>query len=171
MFQRTLSLLVAASLFVVAASEAANAKRFVSKRYGYSLTLTTASTVYQPKQPWSGGTPFPDTVDTYSGPVAGRSLLAAARRLPAGRSLDDFTADADQETPGNCGRPESNVATRLGGKPARLFTHHCSRGWYLINVRRYTGAGATCSSRPPPRGTTAATGPLSTGSQPWRFAR
>lgn len=172
MFQRTLSLLVAASLFVVAASEAANAKRFVSKRYGYSLTLTTAWTVYQPKQPWSGGTPFPDTVDTYSGPVAGRSLLAAARRLPAGRSLDDFTADVIKKTPGNCGRPESNVATRLGGKPARLFTHHCSRGWYLINVTAlHRGWGyvfISASTAGHDRGDRAV---FHRALKPWRFAR
>lgn len=139
MLKRTLTLLAAAALVAAAANEgtagdAASSKRFVSKRYGYSLTLTTAWDVYEPKQRWNGGTPFPDTVDTYSGAVIRRALLAAARRLSAGTTLDDFTAQVIGKTPGNCGQPEANLATKLGGEPARRFTHHCSGGWYLINV-------------------------------------
>ena len=140
MIKPLLSLLAAVALVAAAADvgmagdEAAAPKRFVSKRYGYSLTLTTAWDVYEPKQLWRGGTPFPDTVDTFSGPVVRRALLAAARRLPTGTTLADFTAQVLGKTPANCGKPGANVATRLGGEPARRFTHHCQGDWYLINV-------------------------------------
>lgn len=134
MTHRILTVLAAVALVAAAASEAASSKRFVSKRYGYSLTLTTAWDVYEPKQLWRGGTPFPDTVDTYSGPVIRRTLLAAGRRLPARTTLDDFTARVLGKTPSNCGQPEANLATKLGGEPARRFTHHCTGDWYLINV-------------------------------------
>jgi len=134
MIRKTLTLLVAVALVAAAASSAASSERFVSNRYGYSLTLTTTWSVDQPKQPWNGGTPLPHTVDTYSGSVYGRWLLAAAMRLAAGKTLEDFTADVLETIPGNCGKPESNVAAKLGGEPARLFTHHCSHGWYLIYV-------------------------------------
>ena len=134
MIRKTLTLLVAVALVSAAASSAASSKRFVSKRYGYSLTLTTAWSAEQPKQPWGGGTPLPHTVDTYSTSVYGRSLLAAAMRLAAGTTLEDFTADVIEAIPGNCGKPESNVSAKLGGEAAQLFRHHCSHGYYLIYV-------------------------------------
>lgn len=142
MIRKTLTLLVAIALVGAAAGEAASSKRFVSKRYGYSLTLTTAWSVAQPTQPWSGGTPLPNTVDTYSGPVFGRYLLAAALRVAADTTLAGFTADVLETIPGNCGKPQSNVAAKLGGEVARLFTHRCSHGprlIYVTAVHRDTG--------------------------------
>lgn len=61
-------------------------------------------------------------------------MLAAATRLAADKTLEDFTADVLETIPGNCGTPESNVAAKLGGEAARLFMHHCTHGYYLINV-------------------------------------
>lgn len=124
-----------AALTAAASADGSAAKRFTSKRYGYSLTLPAGWHVTRPAGRWSG-TPYPWSpgVDTYSGPVAGRLLLAAARRVAAGTTLERWTARIVAGTPGICGTPESFTVTTLGGEPARRFTNHCSDGYYLINV-------------------------------------
>lgn len=125
---------LAALLFTGAAAAAAG-KTFRSERHGYALVLPAGWSVTEPPGRWSG-TPYPGSagVDTYSGPVPGRMLLASSRPVTARMTLQKWAAGVIRNTPPACGRPETNVAARLGGEPARRFTNHCSDGYYLINV-------------------------------------
>src|SRR3954465_1237419 len=90
---RTILLLVAVGLTVAAAAEATLSKRFVSKRYSYSIVLPAGWTSSPASIGWQGGPPFqdPPEVDLYEG-ADGRSLAVAARSVARTTTLRQWAA-------------------------------------------------------------------------------
>src|SRR3954465_1262591 len=75
---------LAATLAASPAADATPSKRFVSKRYSYSIVLPAAWTSSPASMGWKGGAPFPDPpeADLYDHAAARPSFAIAARKLP-----------------------------------------------------------------------------------------
>lgn len=124
---RTLLLVVAFVAALAAAAHATSSKRFVSKRYSYSIVLPAEWTSSPASTSWQGGPPFqdPPEVDLYEA-ADGRSLAVAARSVPRTMTSQQWaTAYVRAALPGFCTKSRGYRATTLGGIPALAFTGRC----------------------------------------------
>ncbi len=124
---RALLVLVAVVATLAAAADATSSKRFVSKRYSYSIVLPATWASSLASISWKGGPPFqdPPEVDLYEA-ADGRSFAVAARSVPRTMTLREWaTAYVGAAVPSFCVKSRGYRATVLGGVPALAFTGHC----------------------------------------------
>jgi hypothetical protein len=124
---RTILVIVALVATLTAAADAASSKRFVSKRYGYSIVLPADWTSSPASIKWQGGPPFqdPPEVDLYER-ADGRSLAVAARFVPRTTTLHQWaTVYVGAAVPHFCKKSGGYRATTLGGVPALAFAGRC----------------------------------------------
>src|SRR3954464_8772710 len=126
---RTILVLVALAATLAAAADATSSKRFVSKRYSYSVVLPAAWTSSPASMGWKGGPPFqdPPEVDLYDHAADGRSFAIAARKLPTPTTTLRQWAAAycGPAVPAACKKARGYRATTLGGVPALASGRHC----------------------------------------------
>ena len=133
-----LCVIVSALVLVPAAASAPNTK-FVSKQYGYSIVLPGNSSRWfssLARVTWSTGTISPDTAafDTFTDLRSDRLYIVGARRLPAGSTLDKWTAIFLRNRGPNCTTHASLSNSKLSGTPARLLTWSCTDGYNAIGI-------------------------------------
>src|SRR5213592_2296810 len=125
---RMILMLLALAATLAATADATSSKRFVSKRYSYSVVLPAAWTSTPASTGWQGGPPFqdPPQVDLYDA-ADGRSFAVAARKLPASTTTlrQWATAYVGTAVPSFCKKSRGYRATTLGGLPALAFTGRC----------------------------------------------
>jgi len=129
---------VSALLLVPAAASAPNTK-FVSKQYGYSIVLPDNSRHWSTsfaRVTWSTGTISADepAFDTFTDLRTGRLYIIGARRLPAGSTLEKWTAIFLRNRGPNCTTRPSRSNSKLSGTPARLLTWACTDGYNAIGI-------------------------------------
>jgi hypothetical protein len=130
--------IVSALLLVPAAASTPNTK-FVSKQYGYSIVLPGNSSHWLSTFAlvrWSTGTISPDApaFDTFTDLRTGRLYVIGARRLPAGSTLEKWTAMFLRNRGPNCTTRASLSNSKLSGTPARLLTWSCTDGYNAIGI-------------------------------------
>ena len=130
--------IVSVLLLVPAAASAPNTK-FVSKQYDYSIVLPGNSSRWLStfaRVRWSTGTISPDApaFDTITDLRTGRLYIIGARRLPAGSTLEKWTAIFLRNRGPNCTTHPSLSNSKLSGKRARLHTRSCSDGYNAIGI-------------------------------------
>ena len=133
-----LCVIVSALVLVPAAASAPNTK-FVSKQYGYSIVLPGNSSRWFSsfaRVMWSTGPVSPDTsaFDTFTDLRADRLYIVGARRLPAGSTLEKWTAIFLRNRGPNCTTQASLSNSKLSGTPARLLTWSCTDGYNAIGI-------------------------------------
>jgi hypothetical protein len=133
-----LCMIVAALVLVPAAASAPNTK-FVSKQYGYSIVLPGNSSRWFSsfaRVTWSTATISPDTsaFDTFTDLRTNRLIVIGARRLPAGSTLEKWTAIFLRNRGPNCTTRASLSNSKLSGTPARLLTWSCTDGYKAIGI-------------------------------------
>ena len=134
----TLCVIVSALVLVPAAAPAPNTK-FVSKQYSYSIVLPGNSSRWFSsfaRVTWSTGTISPDTpaFDTFTDLRTNRLYIIGARRLPAGTTLEKWTATFLRNRGPNCTTQPSLSNSKLSGPPARLLTWSCTDGYNAIGI-------------------------------------
>ena len=130
--------IVSALVLVPAAASAPNTK-FVSKQYGYSIVLPGNSSRWFSsfaRVTWSTGAISPDTpaFDTFTDLRSDRLYIIGARRLPAGSTLEKWTAMFLRNRGPNCTTHPSLSNSKLSGAPARLLTWSCTDGYNAIGI-------------------------------------
>lgn len=144
-----LSVLVLAVLALVLVGGAqAGRKTFVSKRYGYSLTLpgkpdqwliTPATTSWTGSEPNLASPSF----DILRYGFSGRTYLIASRRLPARTTLQQWTAMLVAITPLGCQAERTSSRSTLGGAKARVFRVSCPTetltAFHAVAIHRHRG--------------------------------
>jgi hypothetical protein len=130
--------IVSALVLVPAAASAPNTK-FVSKQYGYSIVLPGNSSRWSSTFAlvgWSTGTISPDApaFDTFTDLRTSRLYIIGARRLPAGSTLEKWTAMFLRNRGPNCTTRSSVSNSTLSGTPARLLTWSCTDGYTAIGI-------------------------------------
>ena len=133
-----LCVIVSALVLVPAAASVPNTK-FVSKQYGYSIVLPGNSSRWFSsfaRVTWSTGTISPDTpaFDTFTDLRTDRLYIIGARRLPAGSTLEKWTAMFLRNRGPNCTTRSSLSNSKLSGTPARLLTWSCTDGYNAIGI-------------------------------------
>jgi hypothetical protein len=133
-----LSAIVSALVLVPAAASAPTTK-FVSKQYGYSIVLPGNSSQWLStfaRVTWSTGTISPDTpaFDTFTDLRTARLYIIGARRLPAGSTLQKWTALFLRNRGPNCTTRHTLSNSKLSGMPARLLTWSCTDGYNAIGI-------------------------------------
>jgi hypothetical protein len=130
-----------------AADGSAASTKFVSKRFGYSAALPGQWFVHYAVVPWLGGFLYGDTTpDTDNiSDMGDRKFKVAAKRVPAGTTLQDWTAShvTTMESFSIAGKPLCHKSrafrdTKLGGAPAREFQNVCL-GYVVIVVTAVHG--------------------------------
>jgi hypothetical protein len=140
---RTILVLVAVVAALAAAAEATSSKRFVSKRYSYSIVLPAGWTSSPASTGWHGGPPFqdPPEVDLYEA-ADGRSLAIAARSVPQTTSLRQWAkVYTGAAVPSFCTKSRGYRTTTLGGSPALVFTGRCEIHDINVEVTVRRGRG------------------------------
>jgi hypothetical protein len=131
------ALLVGAS----GAAAAAPTTKFVSKRYGYSIVLPGSSSHWSPTFAsigWSSGE-IPGAgdpaLDTYTDLRRGGYFLIAARQVPAGETLEKWTAVVLSARPPVCTGPRpKRLKSTLDRTPALVVTWSCTDGYWVIAI-------------------------------------
>src|SRR3954453_13416029 len=102
-----LLLVLAVAATFAAAADANSSKRFVSKRYGYSIVLPAAWTASPASIGWQGGPPFQSPAEVVLfGAADGRSIAVAARPLPRTTTLQKWaTSYVRAALPSFCKKP------------------------------------------------------------------
>jgi hypothetical protein len=152
--------LVALAATLAAAADASSSKKFVSKRYGYSIVLPAAWTSFPAARAWHGGPPFmdPSGVDSYQ--VAdGRTVAVAARSLPPTTTLQKWASlYVGTAVPSFCTKSRGYRATTLGGARALAFTGHCEVHDINIGLTTRRGRGYVFALSSPSANSAAADG-------------
>ena len=130
---------IAAAVVLVPAAASAPNTKFVSKQYGYSIVLPGNSSHWLPtfaRVTWSTGTISPDAAafDTFTDLRTERLYIIGARRLPAGSTLEKWTAMFLRNRGPNCTTHPSMSNSKLSGTPARLLTWSCTDGYNAIGI-------------------------------------
>jgi hypothetical protein len=157
---RTILVLVALVAALAAAADAASSKRFVSKRYSYSIVLAAGWTSSPASVSWKGGPPFqdPPEVDLYEA-ADGRSFAVAARSVSRTTTLQHWaTAYVGAAVPSFCKKSRGYRATTLGGIPALAFTGHCDIHDINVELTVRRGRGYTLALASPSANSDAADG-------------
>jgi hypothetical protein len=113
------------------ATQAAATQTFVSERYGFRVSLPEGWSGTDALVNWSG-----ERLEGLSSPafatftdVTGRTLVAAAARVPEGMELAEWRDAMVRATPAVCPDPSSPEETTLGDEPALAWTHTCADGY------------------------------------------
>jgi hypothetical protein len=130
---------IVSALVLAGTAASAPNTRFVSKQYGYSIVLPGTSSQWLSTfalVTWSTGTISPDApaFDTFTDLRTGRLYIVGARRLPAGSTLEKWTAMFLRNRGPNCTTRASNSSSTLSGRPARLLTWSCTDGYNAIGI-------------------------------------
>ena len=133
-----LCVILSALVLVPVAAPAQNTK-FVSKQYGYSIVLPGNSSRWFSsfaRVTWSSGPISPDTAafDTFTDLRTERLYIIGARRLPAGSTLDRWTAIFLRNRGPNCTTDASLSNSKLAGTPARLLAWSCTDGYSAMGI-------------------------------------
>jgi len=102
-------------------------KKYISKRYGYSIVLRGKYLWIPAKQQWDGRFPFGDTgmVDLIAGYYIDHKFAVAAMPVSAGTTLAGWEAFVSGVQKQVCGGHRDFRASTLGGEPAREFVNDC----------------------------------------------
>jgi hypothetical protein len=102
-------------------------KKYISKRYGYSIVLKGKYLMIPAKQQWDGSFPFEASgqVDLIGGVYIDHKFIVAAKPVPAGMTSSGWEAFVEGVQQRFCGRLRNFRATSLGGEPAREFVNTC----------------------------------------------
>jgi hypothetical protein len=135
-----------AASFSATAAGAAPTTTFVSKRYGYTITLPG------PARDWSASYAFANwsigtisasspAFDTFTDNRNNSSFSIGAFHEPAGTTLAKWTAFviAAVPPPPNCTKPKPLASSTLSGAPARILRWTCSDGTNLIGIAALHG--------------------------------
>ena len=171
---RTILVLVALVAALATAADATSSKRFVSKRYSYSIVLPAAWTSIPASISWRGGPPFQDPaeVDLYAA-ADGRSLAVAARSVPQKMTLHQWaTVYVPAAVPSFCTKSRGYHATTLGGVPALAFTGRCDIHDINVELAVRRGRGYTFALASPRADSEAADGAVfEAARRSFRFVR
>ena len=133
-----------------AARGSAASTKWVSKRFGYRATLPGQWFVSYAVVPWLGGFLYGDTTpDTDNiSDMGDRKFKVAAKRVPAGTTLLDWTAShvKTMESFSIAGKPLCHKSrafrdTKLGGEPAREFQNACLGNDVIVVTAVHGGLG------------------------------
>jgi hypothetical protein len=119
------------------ATTAAPSHEFVSKRYGFAVSVPQGWTTYDAEAPWDGehlSGPGSLQMTALADPTGSRTLMAAAAPVPAGMQLAEWQAAMVRGTPSLCSQSASAETTTLGGEPALAWTVKCSDGLDAIQL-------------------------------------
>lgn len=102
-------------------------KKYISKRYGYSIVLRGKYLWFPAKQQWDGQFPFGSTgqVDVIAGYYIDHKFAVAAKPVPAGTTLAGWEAFVLGVQRQFCGGLRDFGASSLGGEPAQEFVNEC----------------------------------------------
>src|SRR3954454_10207608 len=170
---RTILVLVALVAALAPAADANSSKRFVSKRYSYSVALTAGWTSSPASTSWRGGPPFqdPPEVDLYEG-SDGRSLAVAARSVPRATLRQWSMMYVGAAVPSFCTKPHGYRATTLGGVSALAFTARCEIHDINVELAVRGGRGYAMALASPSADSQAADGAVfETARRSFRFVR
>jgi hypothetical protein len=110
----------------------APAQTFTSRTYGFRVTLTKDWSETDAIADWDGrklqGLSSPAFAN-FTDATTGRTLAAAAVRVPETMKLPDWRAAMVRAAPDFCSEPRSAEKTTLGGEPALTWTARCSDGY------------------------------------------
>jgi hypothetical protein len=103
-------------------------KKYISKRYGYSIVLRGKYIwQYRAKQQWDGRFPFGDTgmVDVIAGVYIDHKFGIAAEPVSPGMALSEWEAFVESVQQVECSAMRNFRATSLGGEQAQEFVNDC----------------------------------------------
>jgi hypothetical protein len=159
---------------LAANADAASGKRFVSKRYSYSIVLPAHWTSSPASTSWQGGPPFqdPPQVDLYDA-ADGSSFAVAARSVSRTTTLRQWAAAyVGAAVPDFCTKSRGYRATTLGGVPALAFTGRCEIHDISIELTVRRGRGyAFALASPRTVSKAAAAGVFEAARRSFRFVR
>jgi hypothetical protein len=116
---------------------AAAPQDFVSKRYGFGVTLPKGWSGQDASVAWNGkeleGLDSPAFAD-FAAPATGRNLIVAAVPVMKGMRLATWGAAMVRATPSVCTTSLVAEKTKLGGEPALAWTEKCSDGYEPIKI-------------------------------------
>ncbi len=115
---------------------------FVSKRYGFRVTLTRDWSEKDAQVDWDGkmlqGADSPAFAN-FTDPATGRDLVAAAAPVAKGTRLSQWRAAMVRAAPPVCSDSSSARTTSLAGEPALAWTSTCSDGYDVIKLAALHG--------------------------------
>lgn len=132
-----------------AGKPSAEAAKFVSKRYGYSLVLTGQwkATYAYARTGWTGNFPLMGSgqVDVFTDSTGERFFIVAATRVPAGTTLRTWERSHAEVMSGSafCRKARAFRSTKLGGGSAREFLVSCLIHDAIVVVAVHRGRGYT----------------------------
>jgi hypothetical protein len=102
-------------------------KKYISKRYGYSIVLKGKYLWVPAKQQWDGSFPYGDSgkVDVIAGVYVSHNFVVAAMPVAAGMTLSEWAASVKGVQQQNCFALRNFRASSLGGEPAQEFVNTC----------------------------------------------
>jgi hypothetical protein len=107
-------------------------QEFVSKRYGFRVTLSKDWEETDARLSWDGknlqGIDSPAFAN-FTDPVGGRTLVAGAARVAKATGLTEWRAAMVRAAPSVCSDSLIDRRTTLGGEPALAWTAKCSDGF------------------------------------------
>jgi hypothetical protein len=118
-------------------------KKYISKRYGYSIVPTGKYLWFPAKKQWDGRFPFGDTgqVDVMAGYYIDHKFIVAAKPVPAGMTLSEWEAFVEGVQRQFCHGLRHFRATSLGGEPAREFVNSCPQYEVITLAALHNGRG------------------------------
>ena len=124
-------------------SAPAAGKKYISKRYGYSIVLRGKYVLVPAKLQWDGRFPFGDTgqVDLIAGVYIDYKFAVAAKPVPAGMTLSEWEAFVVKVQRQQCNGRRNFRATSLGGEPAREFVNDCPSYRVITLAALHNGRG------------------------------
>jgi hypothetical protein len=114
-------------------------KKYISKRYGYSIAPKGSYLWIPAKQQWDGRFPFGSTgqVDLIAGWYRDDKFAVAAKPVPAGMTLSEWEAFVEGVQQKFCWGLRNSRPSSLGGEPAQEFVNTCPNSpssWRVITL-------------------------------------
>lgn len=113
-------------------TRAATSQEFLSKHYGFAVTLPQDWSQADALFDWDGKSlqgPGAPAFANFTAPTKDRTLMVASAPVPAGMQLTKWQAAMVRATPPVCSESSSAQTTTLGGEPALAWTVKCSDGY------------------------------------------
>jgi hypothetical protein len=109
--------------------------KYISKHYGYEITLRGKYTMIPATGLWDGSFPFGSSgsVDVIVDDTQDRKFIVAAKPVPSRMSLTRWEAFVEGVKRQACGGLRHFQASSLGGEPAREFVNSCP-GYEVITL-------------------------------------
>jgi len=130
-----------------AGKPSAEAAKFVSKRYGYSLVLAGQWQARYARTGWTSNFPLMDSgeVDVFTDSTGERFFIVAATRVPPGTTLRQWERSHAEVMLGFafCRKARAFRSTKLGGGSAREFLGSCLTHDAIVVVAVHRGRGYT----------------------------